>query len=210
MNKGMPQQRRVVVTGLGVVTSIGHDVASFWSALVAGKIGVHRVTHFDPSDFACQIGAEVRNWDVNQFMDPKEARRNDRYTHFGFVAAKQAVADSGIDMAKEDGDRVGSSSAPVSAGCLRTRPSSGTSSSGARGRSPPSRSRPSSGTCARAWWRSNSAPAAPTSGWSRPAPRAPTPSARRLTRSAGATRTSWSPAGARRRSRPLRTPRSAR
>jgi len=95
------------VTGLGVVTSIGHDVASFWSALVAGKIGVHRVTHFDPSDFACQIGAEVRNWDVNQFMDPKEARRNDRYTHFGFVAAKQAVADSGIDMAKEDGDRVG-------------------------------------------------------------------------------------------------------
>jgi 3-oxoacyl-[acyl-carrier-protein] synthase II len=107
MNKGMPQQRRVVVTGLGVVTSIGHDVASFWSALVAGKIGVHRVTHFDPSDFACQIGAEVRNWDVNQFMDPKEARRNDRYTHFGFVAAKQAVADSGIDMAKEDGDRVG-------------------------------------------------------------------------------------------------------
>lgn len=95
------------MTGLGVVTSIGHDVASFWSALVAGKIGVHRVTHFDPSDFACQIGAEVRNWDVNQFMDPKEARRNDRYTHFGFVAAKQAVADSGIDMAKEDGDRVG-------------------------------------------------------------------------------------------------------
>ena len=95
------------MTGLGVVTSIGHDVASFWSALVAGKIGVDRVTLFDPSGFACQIGAEVRNWDVNRFMDPKEARRNDRYTHFGFVAAKQAVADSGIDMAKEDGDRVG-------------------------------------------------------------------------------------------------------
>jgi 3-oxoacyl-[acyl-carrier-protein] synthase II len=106
MNKGM-SQRRVVVTGLGIVTSIGHDVPSFWSALVAGKIGVDRVTLFDPSNFACQIGAEVRDWDVNQFMDPKEARRNDRYTHFGFVAAKQAVADSGIDMAKEDGDRVG-------------------------------------------------------------------------------------------------------
>jgi 3-oxoacyl-[acyl-carrier-protein] synthase II len=100
-------QRRVVVTGLGVVTSIGHDVAAFWSGLVAGKIGVTRVTLFDPSAFACQIGAEVRNWDVNQLMDPKEARRNDRYTHFGFVAAKQAVADSGIDMAAEDGDRVG-------------------------------------------------------------------------------------------------------
>ena len=106
MNKGM-SQRRVVVTGLGIVTSIGHDVPSFWSALVAGKIGVDRVTLFDPSNFACQIGAEVRDWDVNQLMDPKEARRNDRYTHFGFVAARQAVADSGIDMAKEDGDRVG-------------------------------------------------------------------------------------------------------
>src|SRR5580693_8160386 len=99
--------RRVVVTGLGVVTSIGHDVRDFWSGLVAGKIGVDRVTLFDPSAFACQIGAEVRNWDVNQLMDPKEARRNDRYTHFGFVAAKQAVADSGIDMAQEDVDRVG-------------------------------------------------------------------------------------------------------
>lgn len=99
--------RRVVVTGLGIVTSIGHDVPSFWASLVAGKIGVDRVTLFDPEKFTCQIGAEVRNWDVNTLMDPKEARRNDRYTHFGFVAAKQAVADSGIDMTKEDGDRVG-------------------------------------------------------------------------------------------------------
>jgi 3-oxoacyl-[acyl-carrier-protein] synthase II len=90
-----------------VVTSIGHDVAAFWSGLIAGKIGVDRVTLFDPANFACQIGAEVRNWEVNQLMDPKEARRNDRYTHFGFVAAKQAFADSGIDMAKEDGDKVG-------------------------------------------------------------------------------------------------------
>jgi 3-oxoacyl-[acyl-carrier-protein] synthase II len=99
--------RRVVITGLGVVTSIGHDVASFWSSLVAGKIGIDRVTLFDPSSFACQIGAEVRDWDVTVHMDPKEARRNDRYTHFGFVAAKQAVADSGLDMSREDPDRVG-------------------------------------------------------------------------------------------------------
>src|SRR3984957_9861132 len=99
--------RRVVVTGLGVVTSIGHDVPSFWSSLVAGRIGVDRVTLFDPSDYACQIGAEVRGWDVNQHMEPKEARRNDRYTHLGFVAAKQAVKDSGLDLSKEDGDRVG-------------------------------------------------------------------------------------------------------
>jgi 3-oxoacyl-[acyl-carrier-protein] synthase II len=100
-------ERRVVVTGMGVVASIGHDVSTFWSALIAGKIGVDRVTLFDATNFACQIGAEVRNWDVNQLMDPKEARRNDRYTHFGFVAAKQAVADAGLNMAVEDGDRVG-------------------------------------------------------------------------------------------------------
>jgi len=105
--KQATSQRRVVVTGLGVVTSIGHDVASFWSALLAGTIGIDRVTLFDPTNFACQIGAEVRGWDAGALMDPKEARRNDRYTHFGFVAAKQAVADSGIDMAKEDSDRVG-------------------------------------------------------------------------------------------------------
>jgi len=99
--------RRVVVTGLGVVTSLGHDVASFWASLLAGKSGVDRVKQFDPSDFACQIGAEVRNWDVTQHMDAKEARRNDRYTHFGFVAAMQAVRDSGLDLGREDGDRVG-------------------------------------------------------------------------------------------------------
>ena len=99
--------RRVVVTGLGVVTSIGHDVESFWSSLLAGKCGIDRVSVFDPTDFPCQIGAEVRNWDVTAFMDPKEARRNDRYTHFGFAAAKQAFNDSGLDATKEDLDRFG-------------------------------------------------------------------------------------------------------
>ena len=99
--------RRVVVTGLGAITSVGHDVEAFWAGLVAGRCGVGRVSLFDPKDFASQIGAEVRDWEAAQHMDPKEARRNDRYTHFGFVAAKQAFRDSGLDMAREDGDRVG-------------------------------------------------------------------------------------------------------
>ena len=99
--------RRVVVTGLGVVTSIGHDVDTFWSSLLAGRCGIQRVSLFDPGEFACQIGAEVRDWDAAQHMDPKEARRNDRYTHFGFVAAKQAVKDAGLDFEREDGDRIG-------------------------------------------------------------------------------------------------------
>ena len=98
---------RVVITGLGVVTSIGHDVDAFWASLLAGRGGIHRVTLFDPTEFASQIGAEVRDWDAAKHMDPKEARRNDRYTHFGFVAAKQAVSDSGLDVTKENGDRVG-------------------------------------------------------------------------------------------------------
>ena len=99
--------RRVVVTGLGVVTALGHNVNSFWDALLAGRSGVSRVTLFDPSPYASQIGGQVRDWDAAEHMDPKEARRNDRYTHFGFVAARQAVGDSGLDMTKEDGDRVG-------------------------------------------------------------------------------------------------------
>lgn len=99
--------RRVVVTGLGTVTSLGHDVNTFWANLVAGQCGIRRVSLFDPADFASQIGAEVRDWDAAKHMDPKEARRNDRYTHFGFVAARQAMADSGLDMTREDGDRIG-------------------------------------------------------------------------------------------------------
>jgi 3-oxoacyl-[acyl-carrier-protein] synthase II len=99
--------QRVVVTGLGAVHGLGHDVDSFWSSLVAGKPGIARVTQFDPTPFASQVGAEVVNWSAEQHMDPKEARRNDRYTHFGFVAAKQAVKDAGLEMAQEDPDRVG-------------------------------------------------------------------------------------------------------
>ena len=105
--KSTSPSHRVVVTGLGVVTALGHNVEAFWASLLAGRPGVHRVGLFDPSAFACQIGAEVRDWDAAQHMDPKEARRNDRYTHFGFVAAKQACGDAGLDMNREDPDRVG-------------------------------------------------------------------------------------------------------
>ena len=99
--------KRVVVTGMGVVASLGHNVNDFWNNLLAGKCGIDRVSLFDAKDYSCQIGAEVRGWDPAQIMDPKEVRRNDRYTHFGYCAAKQAVADSKLDMTKEDADRVG-------------------------------------------------------------------------------------------------------
>ena len=102
-----PPQKRVVVTGLGAITSLGHTVPDFWSAILAGRSGVDQVTLFDAKDHSCRIGSEVRGFDPAQHMDPKEVRRNDRYTHFGFCAAKQAVADAQLDMTKEDGDRVG-------------------------------------------------------------------------------------------------------
>jgi len=99
--------KRVVVTGMGVIASLGHNVEDFWANILAGKNGVDKVTLFDAKDYTCQIGAEVRGWDATQHMDPKEVRRNDRYTHFGFCAAKQAVANAKLDMTKEDPDRVG-------------------------------------------------------------------------------------------------------
>ncbi|OAM89365.1 beta-ketoacyl-[acyl-carrier-protein] synthase II [Termitidicoccus mucosus] len=107
MASNLPPSQRVVVTGLGAIASIGHDVDTFWSNLLAGKSGIDRVTQFDPTNFTCQIGAEVRDWNIENHWDPKEARRNDRYTHFGMAAAKQAFKDAGLDMAGEDADRVG-------------------------------------------------------------------------------------------------------
>ena len=101
------QPKRVVVTGMGVVASIGHNVNDFWSSILAGKCGIDRVSLFDAKDYSCQIGAEVRGWDPATLMDPKEVRRNDRYTHFGFCAAREATTDAKLDMTKEDPDRVG-------------------------------------------------------------------------------------------------------
>jgi 3-oxoacyl-[acyl-carrier-protein] synthase II len=103
----LPPSQRVVITGLGAITAIGHDAGAFWQSLIAGKGGVDRIRAFDPAEMACQIGAEVRDWEAAAHMDPKEARRNDRYTHFGYAAARQAVKDAGLDMGREDPDRVG-------------------------------------------------------------------------------------------------------
>ena len=103
----LPDSQRVVATGLGAIHGLGHDPQSFWTSLAAGKSGVDRVELFDPEPFACQVGSEVRDWNVEEHMDPKEARRNDRYAHFGFVAAKQAVIDSGLDLGVEDPDEIG-------------------------------------------------------------------------------------------------------
>src|SRR5664280_865952 len=101
-------ERRVVITGLGVVTPLGHEVDLFWKNLLAGQCGVGTITAFDPSAFDTRIAAEVKNFDpAPAFPSPKEARRTDRYSQFGIYAAWQALRDSGLDLEKADRDRIG-------------------------------------------------------------------------------------------------------
>src|SRR6516225_10072268 len=100
-------RRRVVVTGLGLVSPVGIGVEASWSALVAGRSGIGPITLFDASTFPTRIAGEVKNFDPTQFMDRKEARRNDRFIQFALAAADMAMKDSGIDMSKEDPERVG-------------------------------------------------------------------------------------------------------
>ena len=99
--------RRVVVTGLGAVTPIGNDVKSFWDGIKSGKCGIDKVTLFDASELKTQIAGEVKDFEPTDYIDKKEARKMDRYTQFALVAASEAVADSGLDMEKEDPWRVG-------------------------------------------------------------------------------------------------------
>jgi len=103
-----PTDRRVVVTGLGVVTPLGHQLDVFWSNLVAGRCGIDRITAFDAAAFDTQIAGEVKNFDLSPaFPSPKEVRRTDRYSQFGIFAGHQALLDSGLDLAKENCDEIG-------------------------------------------------------------------------------------------------------
>ncbi len=100
-------RRRVVVTGLGLVSPVGNTVQAAWENLVAGKSGITRVTRFDASRLSSQIAGEVRGFDITEYISAKEARRMDTFIHFGMAAGLQAWKDSGIDMAAEDPERTG-------------------------------------------------------------------------------------------------------
>ncbi len=101
-------ERRVVITGLGVVTPVGNSVDVFWSNLIAGQCGVDKITSFDASPFDTQIAAQVKDFDpLPAFPSPKEVRRTDRYSQFGVYAAWQALKDSGLDLNKTNADEVG-------------------------------------------------------------------------------------------------------
>jgi 3-oxoacyl-[acyl-carrier-protein] synthase II len=107
-NGSLNGRRRVVVTGLGAVTPLGLDVESTWSSLLAGESGAAEITQFDHSDYKVHFACEVKDLDPTDWVDRKDARRMDRFTHLILAAARQAEADSGIDIAKE-ADRTGAS-----------------------------------------------------------------------------------------------------
>lgn len=100
-------KKRVVVTGLGCITPIGHDVPSTWDAMVAGQSGVTRITAFDASALETQIAAEVKEFDPGRYVGPKEARRMDRFVQLGMVAALEAFKDSGLRVDERNCERVG-------------------------------------------------------------------------------------------------------
>ncbi|RMG89918.1 MAG: beta-ketoacyl-[acyl-carrier-protein] synthase II [Chloroflexi bacterium] len=100
--------RRVVVTGMGLVTPLGNNVKDSWEAIKAGKCGVGPITHFDTTNFLVKIAAEVKNFNPEDYMPAKEARRRDRYQHYVYVAAKEALAQSGLELTTEEmRDRTG-------------------------------------------------------------------------------------------------------
>ena len=99
--------RRLVVTGLGAVTPIGNNVDDFWASVKAGKIGFDHITKFDTTDYKCHIAAELKDFNPQDFMDRKAAKRMEPFSQYAVAAAKQAIDDSGLDIEKEDPYMVG-------------------------------------------------------------------------------------------------------
>ena len=106
MEEGVAR-KRVVVTGIGTITSLGIGIEPFWENILAGKSGIDSVTSFDVTDYPSKVGSEVREFNAGDYMDPKEARRNDRYTHFSVAATRLALSDASMDTTKFDSDRIG-------------------------------------------------------------------------------------------------------
>ncbi len=98
---------RVVVTGLGLICAVGNTSEETWKNLLAGKSGIARITHFDPSQFSCQIAAEVKNFDPLNFIDKKEARKMGRFIHLAMAATQEAMEMSGLKITEQSGARVG-------------------------------------------------------------------------------------------------------
>jgi 3-oxoacyl-[acyl-carrier-protein] synthase II len=100
-------RRRVVVTGVGLVCPVGNRVDEAWQKILAGRSGITRITRFDAAAFPSQIAGEVKGFDVGPYLSPKEARRYDIFIHYGIAAAIQAIGDAGLEVARENPERIG-------------------------------------------------------------------------------------------------------
>lgn len=100
-------EKRCVITGLGAITPLGSTVETFWDGIRNGVCGIDSIKKFDASDLKVKIAAEVKGFDAELYMSKKDVKRNDLYAVYGLAAGIQAFEDSGIDMEKEDADRVG-------------------------------------------------------------------------------------------------------
>ncbi|HID39385.1 MAG TPA: beta-ketoacyl-[acyl-carrier-protein] synthase II [Calditrichaeota bacterium] len=100
-------KRRVVITGIGVISPVGHTAEETWKNLLEGKSGIDYITNFDAEQYATKIAAEVKNYDVSQYFDSKDARKMDPFTQYALIAAREAIGDSGLNLEKEDRDRIG-------------------------------------------------------------------------------------------------------
>ncbi|MCX5682002.1 MAG: beta-ketoacyl synthase N-terminal-like domain-containing protein, partial [Candidatus Omnitrophica bacterium] len=101
------EKRRVVITGMGVLSPVGSGVEKFWSALLAGKSGIHRIDRFDPTDFPCQICGDVRDYNPADHFDVKEARHLSRFIQLAVVAAREARQQANLDIDRMDQHRCG-------------------------------------------------------------------------------------------------------
>ena len=103
----MTAKRRVVITGLGVVSPVGIGTQTAWANLIKGQSGIARISHFDPTEFNSQIAGEVKNFNVEEYLSAKEARRMDKFIQFGLVAGIEAFKDSGIEVTEQNAERIG-------------------------------------------------------------------------------------------------------
>lgn len=100
-------KRRVVVTGLGIISPVGNSIPEAWDTLLAGKSGIARITRFDPTPFAAHMAGEVKGFDVEQYLNAKEARRMDIFIQYGMAAGIQAMRDSGLEVTEANAERIG-------------------------------------------------------------------------------------------------------
>ena len=100
-------QRRVVVTGMGIVSPIGNTLASAWDSIQAGRCGIGPITHFDASAYATRIAGEVRDFDAKSFLPPKDVKKMDTFIHYGLAASFQAMDDAGLEVTEDNAERIG-------------------------------------------------------------------------------------------------------